>query len=97
MASLALSLLEVKADPRLLPFAVDMAETLLAAHPNDTALWTDYTVGQRWCRWLDAVLTADPSALAASAPLTARIHTVLGRLANVGIPEAAVLERKLPA
>ena len=50
VASLALSLLEVKADPRLLPFAVDMAETLLAAHPNDTALWTDYTVGQRWCR-----------------------------------------------
>jgi hypothetical protein len=97
VASLALNLLEVESDPRLLPFAVDMADALLAAHPNDTALWTDYTVGQRWCRWLDAVLAADPSAFPAGVPLTARIHTVLGRLANVGIPEAAALERKLPA
>jgi hypothetical protein len=94
-AGLVISLLEVKADARLLPFAVEVAEALLAAHPTDTALWADYSLGRRWCRWLDALHAADPASLGASAPMLPRVHAVLGQLANIGIPEAAALERKL--
>jgi hypothetical protein len=94
-AGLALSLLEHKVDPRLLPFAVDVAEALLAAHPANTVLWNDYALGRRWCRWLEALHAADPTALSSSAPIHSRLHAVLGRLTNIGIPEAAVLERKL--
>jgi hypothetical protein len=93
---LAFDLLHVKADACLLPFAIDIAEALLNAHPTDTALCTDYGFGQRWCRWLDALLVADPAALDVAAPTTPRVHTLLGRLANIGIPEAADLERRLP-
>jgi hypothetical protein len=94
-AGLALSLLEVTADTRLLPFAIDIAEAMLAAHPNDTAFWTDYAIGQRWCRWLDALHSADHVSLAVSAPTHAQVHAVLGRLVSIGVAEAAALERKL--
>ena len=94
-AGLALSLLEIKADARLLPFAIEIAEAMLAAHPNDTAFWTDYVIGQRWCRWLDSLHAAEPASLAAVASLHVRVHAVLGRLANIGVAEAAALERKL--
>jgi hypothetical protein len=85
----------VSSDPRLLPFAIEIAETLLNAHPNDAVLWVDYGLGKRWCNWLDALVTAHLSSLRADAALEARIHTILGRLANVGVAEAVALERKL--
>jgi hypothetical protein len=94
-AGLALSLLETKADARMLPFALDIVEAALDAHPNDTAFWADYAIGQRWCRWLDALHVAHPASLAATTLLQARVHAVLGRLASIGIAEAAALERKL--
>jgi hypothetical protein len=94
-AGLAIALLEIKADARLLPLAVDVAEALLEAHPSDTALWNDHGFGQRWCRWLDALHGGDTASLSLAAPLHARIHVILGRLANIGVPEAAALERKL--
>jgi hypothetical protein len=92
---LALSLVEIRPDARLLPFAVDVAEALLNAHPTDTVLWNDFSFGPRWCRWLDAMHTANPTALAASESMEARVHSILGRLASIGVAEAATLERKL--
>lgn len=71
---------------------VQAAEGWLKARSGDTEFWRDHGFGRRVCAWLAGRVDGG---MLVGAELTARVQTLIDRLAEIGVPEALALEPAL--
>lgn len=84
-----LNTLEVAPRVVFLPLLVEAATCWIETFPEDVGFWSDYGVGKRLCRLLEAIAHADVAAMRGQAP---RLGSILSRLVDLGIAEAGRLE-----
>lgn len=94
-ALVAMDLLEVSPRPSLLPLLIAGANSWLASYANDRVLWIDYSIGRRFCDWVDRIRLGAPDALAADKAERQEIDRILAALVQLGLPEARQLETQL--
>ena len=94
-AMLLMNLLEVAPAPRHASFFVSSALTWLGRQPANTDLWIESGLGKRLAIWIEGVLAADESLRSNDNPVRAEIDDILGRLVQLGVPEAHRIERAM--
>jgi hypothetical protein len=94
-ATLLMNLLEVSPAPRHASFFVSSALNWLGRQPANTGLWIESGLGKRLATWIESILNIDPSLRSSSNPIRAQIDDVLGRLVQLGVPEAHRVERAM--
>lgn len=92
-ATLLMNLLEVSPAPRHASFFISSALTWLGRQPANTELWIESGLGKRLATWIENILNIDPSLRSASSPMRVQLEDVLGRLIQLGVPEAHRVER----
>ena len=91
---LTMNLLEVEPRPMHITFFLEASLTWLQRQPENVALWIELGLGARLARWLDQVLTSEPSLYPSA---KGQIDDLLAQLIRIGVPGANQLERKLAA
>ena len=95
IATETMSLLEVAPHPAQLTFAIAVVKAWAAARPDDTSFWVDFSIGPRFCRWLERIREQQPSAFASGSPERTDIDDILAALVRTGVAEAGSLESSL--
>lgn len=95
IAAVTLNLLEVAPSPEHLPFLVTAAGHWLLAHPDSKDFWIEHGFGQRVCGLVDTAWNAKADALSAGHPIRKTVNGLLAALVQIGVAEAARLERVL--
>lgn len=90
-----MGLLEVSPQSAHLPFGVAAARAWVTLRPDDTTFWIDYSIGRKFCHWLDKLRQIDPTALQRDTPLRSDIDRILVALVRVGVTDAVRLEAQL--
>lgn len=96
-AIVTMDLLEVAAQPSLLPILAAGGKAWVSKYAEDTGLWIEHGIGRRVCAWIDRVFESSPGTLSADIPERQDIDFILGALVRLGVPEARQLEAKLAA
>ncbi|RYY07810.1 MAG: hypothetical protein EON55_21095 [Alphaproteobacteria bacterium] len=89
-----MSFVEVAPRPSLLGFVLDGCRHWLTRQPDNSVLWIDGGLGGRVARWIEGVLTDDPTA---TTLLREQLDDVLARMVRVGVAEAHRLEQSIAA
>ena len=95
VAFVTLNLLEVSIRPNHLQFFLTAVNAWLDSYDEDTFLWVDYGIGQRVCKWIEHVHTAEPEMLNAGEPARENVDRILAALVRLGIADAKRLEETL--
>ena len=95
MALVTMNLLEISAQPSLLPLLMAGGKSWLRSYPDDTVLWVEHGIGRRFCVWVDRIRNSTPEALETGKPERQDIDATLAALIRLGIPEARQLETAL--
>lgn len=95
VAAVALNLLEVSPRPDHVPFLVIAANTWLLAFPDSKDFWIEHAFGRRVCALLESACTARAECLSEHNPMRRGIDVLLSALVQIGVAEAARLERSL--
>jgi hypothetical protein len=95
VASVALNLLEVSPRTEHVPFLVAGATTWLLAFPDSKDFWIDHVFGRRVCALLEAARKAKAEFLSEQHPMRRDVDGLLATLVQIGVAEAARLERSL--
>jgi hypothetical protein len=93
IAEVILNLLEVAPSPEHLPCLVMAAGNWLLAHPDSKDFWIEHAFGQRVCGLLEIAWNAKADALSPSDPIRKTVNGLLAALVQIGVAEAARLER----
>ena len=93
-SQLTMSLVEVSPRTSLLGFVLDGCRHWLTRQPDNSVLWIDSGLGGRVARWIEVVVTDDPTA---TTLLTEQLDDVLARMVRVGVAEAHRLELSIAA
>jgi hypothetical protein len=97
VALVTLHLLEVSPQPAHLSFLVTAAKVWVRTYPTDTEFWVDYSIGRRFCVWVEQVHRAQPTRLSTDKTMRSDVDRLLATLVSLGIPEARRLEEELVA
>ena len=95
VAAVALNLLELSPRSDHVPFLVAAATTWLLAFPDSKDFWIDHAFGRRVCALLEAARNTGAEFLSDQHPMRPRIDGLLAALVQIGVAEAARLERSL--
>jgi|GEM_PF-366916 len=95
VAAVTLNLLEVAPDAEHLSFLAAGATTWLSAYPDSRDFWIDHAFGKRVCGLIENAWKTKPDALSTSDPIRQKVNDLLASLVQIGVPEAARLERAL--
>jgi hypothetical protein len=96
IALAALSTVEVAPRMEQLSLVRALGLACLRAYPSDRQFWVDHGIGRRLCLWLEAVVTANPTAFSPAADFRPEVDTLLAGLVAIGVPEARRIEMLLP-
>lgn len=92
---LLMNLFEVAPAPRHAIFFASSALVWLGRQPANTEVWIESGLGKRMALWIEKVLAADESLRSNDNPVRAQIEDILGRLVQLGAPEAHRIERAM--
>jgi energy-coupling factor transporter ATP-binding protein EcfA2 len=95
VAVVTLNLLEVSPRAAHLPLLLRVAGAWIAAFPNSTQFWIDYSIGTRVCALIEAAWREEPRLLGVNEPLREDLNRLLPALIRLGVAEAARLEQAL--
>ena len=93
VASVALNLLEVSPRSQHVPFLVAAATTWLCSFPDSKDFWIDHAFGRRVCVLLEGARKAKAECLSQQHPIRRAVDGLLATLIQIGVAEAARLER----
>jgi hypothetical protein len=95
VAGVTLNLLEVAPSLEHLPFLITAAGHWLLAYPESRDFWIEHAFGQRVCALIELAWRTKPDILSSSRPVRQSVNGLLAALVQIGVAEAARLERVL--
>jgi hypothetical protein len=95
VALCTMNMLLVAPRARHIDFLLSGAEAWLERFPRDQAMWLTLGIGSKIVDWFEKVIVEEPGLLGRDHSHSAGIDAVLGRLVDLGVPEAHEMEQRI--
>jgi hypothetical protein len=95
IALCTMNMLLVAPTGRHIDFLLSATEAWLEYSEGDSTLWEEVGIGRKITEWFEHASILDPLLLNGEHPRRDRIDTMLGRLVELGVPEAYELEQRI--
>lgn len=95
IARCTVNMLLVEPRARHIDFLLSGVEAWLEQLPSDHTIWVTLGIGRKVIEWFEKVIVEDPGLLGRGHPQRNRIDAALGRLVDLGVPEAHEMEKRI--